>query len=505
MSRSLMKGFVSIFSAKVATSVLSIATLPLIVRVLGPSGYGDFAFLLSVFSLLMIFISSGVTGGVQKFVAEDRDDADWEASVIWFYFKLAAVLAAVGSLALVAVTGSGFIDQLFGPDYVIYFYLLAVFVIAAQFRAFTNRTLLGLSLEQFSEPIAVLNKVLWIGIGLALGVYFSGGVAGFLLGNIIGDVVAAVLGLVIINRYVPLRTVVGTVTTKLSERQLLTFNVLNIALVLLVMSLYHIDVIMIRMFLGNDETGYYKAALALAEYMWFVPIVLQSLLLHSTSSLWSSGEHERVSRISARITRYTALLTIVMAIGIAILADRFVPYYFGPDFLPVVAPLIFLLPGALGFAIARPIYAISQGHGNLKPLIIATGGAALLNLVLNFLLIPRYGIIGAAVATSIGYGSMFVLHVLSARYIGYDPLDDFRALRIGATVLVSAPIIYLMDMLISSDVLALVVVPILGGAVYFVAAIGTGALSVDELLAILDSFPSPIRKWSKTIETWIDG
>ncbi|KAB1189926.1 oligosaccharide flippase family protein [Haloferax sp. MBLA0076] len=504
MSRNLMKGFLSIFSAKVITSVVSIATLPLIVRVLGPGGYGDFAFLLSVFSVLMIFISSGVTGGVQKFVAEERDEPNWKASVIWFYFKLAVVLAAIGFLGLVAVTGSGAVERLFGPDFVLYFYLLAVFVIAAQFREFCNRTLLGLGLEQFSEPIRVLNKLLWISVGIGLAVFYDGGVAGFLFGNILGDTVAAILGLFVINRYVPLRTVFGSVASKLSERQLLTFNVLNIALVLLVMSLYHIDVIMIRMFLGNDETGYYKAALALAEYMWFVPIVLQSLLLHSTSSLWSSGEHERVSRMSARITRYTALLTIVMAIGIAVLADRFVPYYFGADFLPVVAPLIYLLPGALGFAIARPIYAISQGNGNLKPLIFATGGAALLNLVLNFILIPEYGIIGAAVATSIGYGSMFGLHVVSARYIGYDPLGDFRAVRIGATVLVSAPVIYLMDTAISSDLVALVVVPLLGGAFYFVAALGTGALSVDELLGILAALPSPFRKWSKTIEAWID-
>jgi len=50
-----------------------------------------------------------------------------------------------------------------------------------------------------------------------------------------------------------------------------------------------------------------------------------------------------------------------MAVGLAALADIAVPIYFGAEAEPAITPLLLLLPGALGFAIARPILAVSQG------------------------------------------------------------------------------------------------------------------------------------------------
>jgi len=140
------------------------------------------------------------------------------------------------------------------------------------------------------------------------------------------------------------------------------------------MSLFHVDIVMLRLLGDSAQTGYYKAALALAEYMWLVPISLQTLLLHSTSNLWSNDRHEAISNLATRVTRYAFLLTALLAIGVYTLADRFVPFYYGQEFVVLLEPLTLLLPGALGFALARPLYGINQANGDLSPLIVATGG-----------------------------------------------------------------------------------------------------------------------------------
>ncbi|RDI69748.1 flippase [Halopelagius longus] len=502
MSRSIVKGFLSIFSGKMLTSVISIVALPFVVRVLGPDGYGDYAFLLSVFSVMMIFFSSGVTEGVQKFAAEERDFEEWRSNVVGFYLKLATGLAALGVVCVVGVTRLGIVERQLGARFDLYFYLLAALVVAAQYRAFARRTLMGFGLEEYSEPLRVVGKILLFGTGLGLGYFFGFGVEGFLLGNILGDAVVAVIGLWIILNRVSIREVVSRTAESVSRNELLTFNVLNIALVLLVMSLYHTDIIMMRMFLGSEETGYYRAALSIAEYIWFVPIALQALLLHSASTLWSNEEYARISSLTTRIIRYTALLAVVMSIGVAVLADRFVPYYYGADFVPMIRPLLFLLPGVVGFALARPIYAVSQGNGDLKPIIVATSGSAALNLVLNYLLIPRFGMIGAATATSIGYGSMLLMHVGCARHLGYYPLKDFRAPRILAAGAIAAPVIYAADWVLASDMAALAVVPVVGFVVYAVASLAVGAVSVEEVLNVLSYFPSPIDNWSQSVQQW---
>lgn len=490
MGRSLTQAFVSIFSARIVTSVVAIASLPIIVRVLGPEGYGDYAFLMSVFAIVMTFVSSGVTEGVQKYVGEDRDGA-WRENVVGLYFRWAVGLAVVGALGVAGFARFGPVERLLDSQFRTYFLLLAGFIFAAQMRSFVRRALMGMELEKYTEPLRVLYSVSWVTLGLLLATA-GWGVAGILMGNIVACLGITVIGGVLIARQLSVRDALTGTPSSFPRRELLWFNVLNIVLVLLMKSLYNVDVVMLRTLGGSAMTGYYKSALAIAEYLWFVPISLQTLLLHSTSNLWVEERHDRIEELTSRLTRYTVLLTALLALGIAALAGRFVPIYYGAEFSEAITPLRILLPGALAFAIVHPMYAVSQANGNLKPLVAATGLSAVLNVALNAALIPLYGMVGAAVATGIGYGSMLAFHVWCARSLGFDPLADVRAGRIALTVAVAAIPIFGLTVLLESDLLALAVVPPLGFAAYAWAAVVTGAIDTDELDDIAGALPVPV-------------
>jgi len=483
--------FFSIFGAKLVTTVTAILSTPIIVRVLGADGYGDYAVLLSIFTLYMIPVSSGVTEGVQKFVAERRETKNWRGGVVRFYLLFATALVTVGFGLLVAVNAVGLPGRVFGEEFRLYFYLLAALVLIAQYRALAIRTVLGVGLEPVSESLKVVRKLLYVGLGVGL-VVAGYGVAGMLVGHIVASTVVTVTAGYVAVRNVSLSAILEGSSASFPYREVLSFNGMNIVLVTLVMSLFHVDVIMLRTLVDSATTGYYKAALQLAEYIWFVPLVLKTLLLHSTSGLWSDDRTDRITAIAARVTRYTFLLVVVMSIGLATLADSFVPLYYGADFDVAVTPLILLLPGTIGFAIARPLQAISQGSGRLRTLIVATGAAAGANLVLNATLIPLFGMHGAAVATSISYGSMFFLFVWAAWRIGYDPLEDFRGPQIAATVAVSAPLIVLVDRLVANDIASLIVVPPVGGLLYLGVAIATGAVTLEETMDLLENVPGPV-------------
>jgi O-antigen/teichoic acid export membrane protein len=496
--------FLSVFTGKVITRVLAFVSTPVIVRLLGPGGYGDYAVLLSFFSLYMIPVSSGVTEGVQKFVAESRDIENWAAKVVRFYFALATAIVVVGVILLVAVTAAGVPSAVYGERFTLYFYLLATFVLVSQFRTTAIRVVLGLGLEPVSESLKVVKKITYVVLGIGL-IAAGYGVPGMLAGHITASVLVALVAGYVVVRKVSLRALLGGLPSSFPYRELLSFNGLNIVLVLLVMSLFHVDVVMLRTLVDSETTGYYKAALQLAEYIWFVPIVLQTLLLHSTSNLWSEGRTDRITDISAMITRYTILLVTLMAVGLAVLADSFVPLYYGEAFTVAVVPLILLLPGTIGFAVARPLQAINQGSGKLKTLIAATSVAAVMNLALNGTLIPLFGMHGAAVATSVSYGSMFLLFVWAAWRIGYDPLDDVRALRVVATVALTAPLIALADYLIAHDLLSLFVVPPVGALCYLGVAVATGALDVEELRDLFERLAGPLGSVFEREGWWIPG
>ncbi|WP_049899811.1 oligosaccharide flippase family protein [Natrinema altunense] len=505
MNRSIASGVVSVVSAKVVVLVVTALSTPLLYRFLGASAFGEYAFLLSVFAIYMIFVSSGVTDGVRKFLAEDRAAANWSEHVVGFYFRLAVSLSVIGAFLLVLATRTGIVALAFGAELTTYFYVLAALVISAQFRDYARKTLMGFGLERYSEPLKVLDKLGFVAVAIPL-TYVGVGVMGALAGHVFASVLVAAVGLVLVHRRVSLSCVFTRPSARFPRKEMFAFNSMSIALIFLLMSLYHIDVVMLHRFRTDAAVGNYRAALTLAEFLWFVPMAIQTVFVHSTSELWSQNRYGKISALASRTTRYTFLLTGVMAVGLAALADVAVPIYFGAEAEPAITPLLLLLPGALGFALARPILAVSQGEGTLRYPVVATGGAALLNLGLNLALIPRYGMQGAAVATSVGYGSMFVFHCWSARLVGFDPLADARLGRaVLTTVLAAVPIVAL-STAIANPWLALAVVPPVGFAIFVTFALLVGVLDPAEPFEVLSAFPDPIGSTANVIHDRIaDG
>jgi O-antigen/teichoic acid export membrane protein len=239
-------------------------------------------------------------------------------------------------------------------------------------------------------------------------------------------------------------------------------------------------------------TGYYKAALVVAQLMLLLPKTLQSLLLHSSSNYWSGEQTGKIDSIGTLATRFTLVVSFLMAAGLLVLADDFMPLYFGTEFSAAVRPMTLLLPGVVGLAMARPINAIVQGSGQLRVLLYATGAAATINLALNLLLIPPYGMAGAAVATSVGYGSMAVFSTIASRRVGFDPAGDLRLSRISLAALVATAVMFAADLTVTNRYLALTGIPVLGTVVYLGVIFRTGAITEHETRQVTERLPDLI-------------
>lgn len=499
MKRTFSSAFFSVIGGKLVLILVSFLITPFIVRLLGASSYGRYATVMAFFGLLMIPVSSGINSGNRKYIAENREDANWKAHVFGFYLRLGAVFALLAAGALLAAAQIGLVDRVLGEEFALYFYLLGVLVLASQFGEFTRRTLMGLQLEHISEPISVVYKVAF-GIFAITLAYLGYGVPGVLVGYILANLLKAIISLYFIRQVLPLSTAFSGRPDWFPTGTLLDFNHLSVIYIFMLTSLYHVDVLMLELFTTSERVGYYKIALVVVEFLWVVPRSLQAVMVQETSELWRRGEVDRISQLSSRVTRFTLALTMLLAVGIAVLADRFVPIYAGPAYIASVPALLLLLPGTIGFAISRPILTISHAKGDLHIMIYATGLSAILNLVLNATLIPSYGIEGAAIATSIGYGSLPVFHIIGARTLGYHPASDLRMGRIILTGTATAAVIYPLALIIESTLLAFLVVPPVGLAVYGTLTIVTGVISAREIFLVLDDMPGPISRRAAAIQ-----
>jgi len=206
---------------------------------------------------------------------------------------------------------------------------------------------MALGYEHVSEPLLVVEQFVYSAIALALA-YVGYGITGVLLGYIIAMAISVGIGSTFLVKIIDVYGVLRK-NVDVPRRQMMLFNVLSIVLSLLMISLYNFDVLLLRPIAGDNQTGYYKSALVVAQFVWIVPIAIQTLLLHSTAQLWNEGDHSTLNMIASRATKYTLVTTTLIIVGLATLADDFIPLYFGADFAVAVTPMILLLPGVLGF------------------------------------------------------------------------------------------------------------------------------------------------------------
>ncbi|ELY97625.1 oligosaccharide flippase family protein [Natrialba aegyptia] len=490
MSRRIVRSFSAIFGSQLGVLVLTVATTPLLTRLLGSGGYGDYSFVLSALQWLLVFVYAGAFNGIRKYIAEDRNADGWTDHVFAFYFRMVAVLAAGMVVLVLLLSRSPFVSPL-GSEFTGYFLLLACIIpLRAAFRI-ARSGLMGLELESYSEPLQIVDRLFFVVVIAILSVV-GGGVAAVLLGRLLGIAIAAGVALALVSQRIDLSKIGRRTPETVPRKRLATYSVSTMTLAFLLLSLYHLDIILLRFLAGDSATGFYRAALVVAEFLWFVPTAVQLTLLHSTSNLWIEERYDRLSEIGSRAVRYTLLCTLLLVLGVAGLAEPFLTFYFGPEFDAAVVPLLLLLPGALGFAVARPVFAINQGQDNLRLLVVVTAVAATMNVALNVALIPRFGTSGAAIATSISYGSMFGLHVWTARRLGFDPLVDIRIVRTVATAVLAAVPIIGLPYVLQSGVLSLALVPPIGALAFASAALATGAVRRDEVqqLAALSPLPA---------------
>ncbi|WP_135303666.1 lipopolysaccharide biosynthesis protein [Haloarcula amylovorans] len=504
MERNTFTAFLSVAGSRLAIIFVSIFITPLLFRLLGAGTYGEWGTVMAVFGLLMILVSAGINGGSRKFLSETREDPHWEEHVFSYFFRLATMLAAVAAGALVLAARSGLVASALGPEYTGYFYLLAVLAVVAQFRSYVRRALMGLKLEHLSEPIRVAHKVLFGVFAIAFA-WFGYGVEGVLMGEILASGSVIVIASVAVARELSIKHVLEPLPSDFPKWELASFNHNSIVYHFLMQSLIHVDVLMLEYFLADSSTvGVYKGALVIVQLLWILPRSVQSVMVQAVSDYWANDRIEKINAISHRVVRYTTLLSLLLSIGLAALAYDFVPLYLGDEGQAAVEPLLLLIPGTLFYAVGRPVFAISYAKGEMRILILVTGIAAGLNFVLNMVLIPMYGMYGAAVATTTGYAALPLAHVFGARALGYEPFGDFRGARVLATTLIGAAPIVGLSLLIQNTYLALAVVPPVGLLVFGMATVLTGAMHLSEVVDLLDSLPEPVSRFGQYIEPYAE-
>jgi len=399
--------------------VLGIATSAVLARGLGVELRGELAIILLLPTTLMAVFASGFSATITYSVASKAwTDQETIPSIAGIVIYLTGIMLIVGAIILL------FHDQLFG-GVSIYWLIAAIALIPITVlnncslslltgkQAFREKMLLKL----LSEPIRllvfaflILNWPKNLGIGLLATV-----LAAFLTSIILYRKCLALCGQK--NWFEPPRFNLSQMRESLAYGGYA--QIANLAGFLN----YKVDQFIIFWMLGPMPLGIYVIGVALAQKLWLFVGNISNVLFSLTAE---SKDQRKSGKIAARVAAIIFWFNIAIGIGLGIISIPFINLVYGIVYSQSGVVVLYLLPGIISLGFAKVLSNYIAGIG--RPGINAVGaiGAVFVNIAANLILIPKFGIIGAAMATSISYSvySLFsyicFLHLAKLRW--HEPI-----------------------------------------------------------------------------------
>ncbi|QEP43614.1 flippase [Ectothiorhodospiraceae bacterium BW-2] len=161
-----------------------------------------------------------------------------------------------------------------------------------------------------------------------------------------------------------------------------------------------IDQIMLGEMVGNDAVGLYSAATRISEAWYFIPVIIVTSLFPAILKAKQRSESAYYQRLQ-QLMDLVIWLSVAVAIAVTLLSDRLITGLFGEAYQAAAGVLVIHIWASLlmSLGLVGAKWFVAENHALFNFQRTAVGVA--LNVLLNWLLIPKYGIDGAAIATLI--------------------------------------------------------------------------------------------------------
>lgn len=395
-----------VFLTYAGSAALTFAVGVLLARALGADGRGAYALFLLSASIAQAGFSLGV--GVSAVYHLGKGALALPRVVANAQQVVAFSALASGLLVLLAWPIFG--DRLLDEEVPYWAFAFAV-------PLFVNYMLLTAVLQGQSRFLAMNAVVLaqpLLQLGLLAGAMVFGDVdtTAAVLCWCGGTVAATFLALVLLGRpALRLRELLRIDWTSLREQ--LRFGVQGQVGNLVQLLNYRLDQYIVLIFVSTAGVGVYAVSVTASQSIWFLANAVAVVLLPRLTSATEAD----AARTTPVVCRNTLLVSALAALGLAALSPWLVEAVFGGAFGPAVVPLLWLLPGTVALAGSKVLtsYIFSQGRPLTNSVI--TVAALVVTLAADFALIPRFDVTGAAIASSLAYGTHFALSLAAYRQL----------------------------------------------------------------------------------------
>jgi len=379
------------FGGRIFILVISFAVSIYIARYLGPSNYGLFNYAVSFAGLFGFLSSLGLDNILNREIVKDHGKKDKLIGTS-FYLKLVGSGLAIVTIFIISIFTTN------DPLTLILIWLFSIRFIPASFNvleAYFNSQVLSKKVVIPQIIAAIISAILKI-----LLIYFDKGIFWLTVIYIVETLVIASL---LVFNYKK----IGNQLSKLKFDMVVAKDLLSNSWPLILsgvaVGIYmKIDQVMIKNILGNEQAGLYAVAVKLSEVWYFIPIIITGSVFPAIINAYKKSEEEFNKRMS-KLYFLMFWSSFLIAISTTFLAEPIIKILFGEAYLGSIVVLqIYVWSGIfvfLGVVVSK--YLLTKNY--LKISLIGTLLGSIINVLMNFVLIDRIGIQGAAISTFLSY------------------------------------------------------------------------------------------------------
>jgi len=399
------------FAAKGTAFLLYFLLNVYLARTLGVERFGTWSFFFSILTIFILFSYFGINASARKYVAQ-YNKTDELNNVLKSSLKLRLVFSLTFTIIIILVHKP--LAMLLGkPEFAPLFLISAPLIIVAGLVEFLKNIFMGLHRTIYNFIVNLLEyglKMILVIICLTVSLDLSYIVNSFTVACFITSLIGSYLLYAKFYR-----------KNKIYAENDFVNKILKYSIPLFFISVgfliaTEVDTVMLGLFSTDAEVGTYAVAKQIIIKLPHISLAMVMGTMPVFAKL-NEDNKEELKKLFFKLLRTNALIFAIIAIGIVFLSRIFVPLIFGVEYNSSVLPLQILTVYSVGSSFSILLSSFLDYQGLAKKRAINLSVCMVLNIVLNLILIPEYGAVGAATATSISYLPYIFLNWIEVRNV----------------------------------------------------------------------------------------
>lgn len=429
----LVRGGAGSVAIKIASTFLGLLTAVFVARVLGPEQYGVYAYVMALVSLFSIPAAFGLPQLVVRETAKAYSHEQWGLMRgIWGWSTriVGGLTVVMGVTALVV---SLFMAERFSAAQLQTMYWGVLLIPFMTLGGLRGAALRGLKkVNQGQVPDALVRPLVFLVLIAMLGLlHVELSAPSAMAMSVMSAALAFGVGAWLLWKSCPMGIRQKPVAVINGKAWLKSAMPLALTSALFMVN-QNTDIVMIGWYGTASDVGIYRVSVVGGGLVVFALSSMNMVIGPYYAQFYAKKELAQLQKLATQSARAILLMTLPVVLVFLLFGKSLITMVYGPQFIAAYAPLVVISIGQL----------MSAGFGSVGLILNMTGHemettkgiavAALTNVLLNMLLIPWYGITGAAVATTVTlFAWNFLLWLAVARNVGVDTLAVPVAEKLG--------------------------------------------------------------------------